>query len=187
MTVDKLGNTTSGPHAMVCSYHTPQPDRDSGARRIFDFIGFLLDAGWKVTFLASDGAAEEADNDRLRQRGVAVYDGVKDDVRVFVAAQQFDLALIAFWLNAERDVRDCREVSPATRVLVDSVRLALLVRIGAGFSQARQQIGRAIDEKHAARMIREIAAAADGVAGSRKGSEPDQRPHRRSAALPVCA
>ena len=41
--------------ALVVSYHTPQPDRDSGSRRVFHFLELLQEEGWEVTVLAADG------------------------------------------------------------------------------------------------------------------------------------
>ncbi len=32
--------------ALVVSYHVPQPDRDSGARRVFHMMELLLEDGW---------------------------------------------------------------------------------------------------------------------------------------------
>ena len=157
--------TAAGRRALVCSYHVPQPDRDSGARRIFHFLDFLQEAGWTVSFLASDGIGDPRDARALERRAIPVYDGYRDDVRALVTSERFTLALIAFWPNAERYLATIRESSPATRVLVDSVDLHLL-------REARQMLHRradglpsVLDGGYAARLSGELNtyAAADGV------------------------
>ena len=109
--------------ALVCSYHIVQPDRDSGARRVFHFLTFLEEAGWEVTFLASDGVGDFRDAKRLQQMGIAVYDSLKDRIEDLFFEKAFDLAVIAFWSNAERYVPLLRKLSPNTRIIVDSIDL----------------------------------------------------------------
>ena len=60
--------------ALICSYHPPQADRDSGSKRICDLLEILLADGWSVTFVASQGLGEARYARRLQQRGVAVLD-----------------------------------------------------------------------------------------------------------------
>jgi glycosyltransferase involved in cell wall biosynthesis len=161
-----MRRAVTGRRVLVCSYHVPQPDRDSGARRIFHFLEFLQEAGWTVSFLASDGAGDPRDVRALERRSIAVYDAYRDDVRALFANGRFDLALIAFWLNADRYLALIREVSPATRVIVDSVDLHLL-------REARQILHRrrddaaagGLDAAYATRLAGELNtyAAADGV------------------------
>ena len=61
--------------ALVVSYHTPQLDRDSGARRVFHLIELLQEMDWDVAVLAADGVGDLHDVRTLAQRGIAVYDG----------------------------------------------------------------------------------------------------------------
>jgi glycosyltransferase involved in cell wall biosynthesis len=152
--------------ALVCSYHVPQPNRDSGSRRLFDFIRFFREAGWDVVFLAADGIGDERDARVLRQRGVPVYDGSKIDLQGLFAAARFDLALLAFWVTAERYIPTIREVSPQTRILIDSVDLHFMREARRVFQAARSSsaVG-CLDPGQSWRMAREINAyaAADGV------------------------
>src|SRR5208282_2776390 len=55
-----------------------------------------------------------------------VHDGTTTPIENLLAAVRFDLALIAFWPNAERYLPVIRERSPATRVVVDSIDLHFL-------------------------------------------------------------
>jgi glycosyltransferase involved in cell wall biosynthesis len=152
--------------ALVCSYHTPQTDRDSGARRIFNLIEFLQQSGWDVNFIASDGVGDIRDVRALQQRAVAVYDGMYDDVEEIFASRRYDLAIFAFWLNAERYLPIIRKVSPSTPVIVDSIDLHFLREVRGVF---HQRVGRAgfklLGDGHGSRFIRELNtyAAADGV------------------------
>ena len=153
--------------ALVCSYHPPQPDRDSGSRRIWDLIGTLLGAGWRVMFVASQGIGEARYARRLQQRGVAVLDGAETPLEKILAAASFDLALFAFWPIAEFYTPVVRRVSPDTRVIVDSLDLHFL-------RDARRIFGGKgglLDAEYASQMRGEINAyaAADAVlAVSRK-------------------
>ena len=61
--------------ALVISYHTPQPDRDSGSRRAFHFLELLQETGWEVAVLAADGRGPAHEVRVLEQREIAVYDG----------------------------------------------------------------------------------------------------------------
>ena len=55
-------------HALVISYHAPQPDRDSGSRRVFHFLQLLQESGWEVVVYAADGAGAAHDVRRRHSR-----------------------------------------------------------------------------------------------------------------------
>lgn len=150
--------------ALVCSYHVAQADRDSGSRRIFDFLRFLVEAGWAVTYYAADGIGNHQDAQRLRQRGVPVYDGTMVDFANLVKACDFDLALVAFWGNGDRCLPILREISPRTHVIVDSVDVHFVREVRQTFQQG--SISESfLQDKHADRFVRELNtyAAADAV------------------------
>jgi len=119
--------------ALVASYYLPQPDRDSGGRRLHDLILFLLEAGWDVDFVALHGIDKHAEYAQsLRRQGVAVHDDSPSDgadgswVRndgfaELVGRVSFDLAILTFWPVAEFYMPLLRKLSPQTRVVVDSV------------------------------------------------------------------
>lgn len=152
--------------ALVSTYHVPQPDRDSGARRIYDFIRFLVEAGWSVTFYAADGVGDERDAMLLRRNGVPVYDHNQIEFSKLLAACDFDLAVLAFWVNAERLLPEIRQASPRTRVIVDSVDVHFVREARRVFQgMAASGFSGGLRDQHADRMVREINAyaAADGV------------------------
>ena len=106
----------------------PRFDRDSGSRRLLDFISFLQEAGCRVTFLS----AHEADSRHsryvrhLQQLGVPVFQLPVDPVEELVLESRFDIALLTFWPLAELVAPIFRKLSPATRIVVDSVDLHFL-------------------------------------------------------------
>ncbi len=145
--------------ALVCSYYAPQSDRDTGSRRVMSLIESLLEADWHVSFAAvhPDGGRYER---ALRQRGVAVHDGLAG-LDELLRVEQFDIAVLAFWPVAERCLPAIRRESPQTRVIVDSIDLHFL-------RYARQLLrkgGRTLDTEFANQMIGELCtyAAADAV------------------------
>jgi glycosyltransferase involved in cell wall biosynthesis len=144
--------------AILSSYEVPEPDRDSGARRLHHFLDFLLAEGWQVSFLAANGRSNERAVARLRRRGVSIHDGVREEPRAIFAGG-FDLALLAFWTSGARYTQTIRETSPRTRVIVDSVDLHFI-------REARQvEQGGMPDEEYEVRKAAELGAywAADAV------------------------
>lgn len=105
---------------LVCSYAPPQFDRDSGSRRLSQFMELLLEAGWSVSFL-SYGAGESRYADALRRRGVLVADLSYGNHEELISAGRFDVALLAYWPLAEHFLPLIRRCSPATRVVVDTI------------------------------------------------------------------
>jgi glycosyltransferase involved in cell wall biosynthesis len=149
--------------ALLVSYHAPQPDRDSGSRRVFHFLELFQECGWEATLFAADGAGAVYDVRSLQQRGVAVYDGYDTPIEDVLAGAEFDIALIAYWPNVERYLPRIRSVSPRTRVLVDSVDLHFVRE-----SRERLRPGapaRGLTEAHGSRFAAELNsyASADGV------------------------
>jgi glycosyltransferase involved in cell wall biosynthesis len=150
--------------ALVCAPRIPQPDRESGSRRIGDLIDFLRDAGWRITFVARETTGAEHYARHLQQRGVEVYqDCPLDQV---VAPNRFDLALLAFWDLAETHLPVVRRLAPQTRVVVDSVDLHFVRNARRLFLTSNGQAGSGlVDAPFAAALMRELNtyAAADAV------------------------
>lgn len=146
---------------LVCSPVMPAYDRESGSRRIFDLVEFFREAGWAVSF-----AAKSANNDEqryakiLQQRGVATYLDF-DRIEQVVTAGSFDLAILPFWNIAEQLIPTIRELSPTTRVIVDSIDLHFLRNARGIFLEP----SRALDPEYASKMAREVNAyaASDAV------------------------
>jgi Glycosyl transferases group 1 len=113
----------SSRRALVISPRLPEFDRESGLLRVSHMIDMLRSRGWEVTFgcLRTPTDPERYARD-LEQRGVEVHAPLRklDSIR---DVDGFDLAIIAFWHVAERFLPELREVSPSTRVVVDSVDL----------------------------------------------------------------
>jgi glycosyltransferase involved in cell wall biosynthesis len=109
--------------ALVCAPLMPEFDRESGSQRIFDSILFLREAGFDVTFVAENGHSSDRYRQMLHQLGVATYSGLNKDVNDLIAGRRFDVAIIAFWSLAESLLPRIHRLSPATRVVVDSIDL----------------------------------------------------------------
>jgi glycosyltransferase involved in cell wall biosynthesis len=156
---------TSKKQALVCSYHPVQPDRDSGARRVFQSVESLIERGWGVSFLTSDGLNDPADKEPLQQLGVTVYDARKDSVPTLFREQQFDLAVFAFWPNAERYLPLLRKLSRSTRIIVDSVDLHFLRETRKVFSSTGPHSGALLGDKFGPQITSELNtyASADAV------------------------
>ena len=150
--------------ALVVSYHTPQPDRDSGSRRVFHFLELLQEDGWDVAVLAADGTGPLHDVRTLRQRGIPVYDGYRASVEDIFREGAYALALIAYWPNAERYLARIRSLSPATRIIVDSVDLHF-VRESREMLRTATVRPRGLTDGHGSRFAAELNsyAGADGV------------------------
>jgi glycosyltransferase involved in cell wall biosynthesis len=117
----------SRPHALVTHIRMPAFDRDAGSQLVDHTIRFLLDGGWRVTFLAKEepDVAERRHADRLRLMGVPAYAGFGWAEKLLRAAS-FDLALISYWEPAATLVPLVRRLSPATRVVVNTIDLHFL-------------------------------------------------------------
>src|SRR4051794_4904264 len=81
---------------LIVSPRLPEFDRQSGERRNWHLVQFLREAGWSVTFIATQNAVEDRYHRMLRQSGVATYVGDRHLERV-VRSTRFDMALLAFW------------------------------------------------------------------------------------------
>lgn len=112
-------------HALVWAPTLPDHDRQAGSRRLYDFLCFLREDGWAVTFAAA-GGGEERYARELRALGIATHTNAEKEIGEIVRHRRFDLAILAFWHVAGAPLRALREHSPHTRVIVDSVDLHFL-------------------------------------------------------------
>jgi GT2 family glycosyltransferase len=161
--------------ALVVLPTMPELDRECGSRRAFHMIELLLEARWAVSVVVENATNGERYARALRQLGATVYAGpaTRDpgverlpDPSLLLAREPFDLALVAFWHVAERYVDRLRALSPATRLVVDSVDLHFLRQARGGFASARRELrGQPLDGRFGDEMRRELNAyaAADGV------------------------
>jgi glycosyltransferase involved in cell wall biosynthesis len=149
--------------ALVGNYNIPEPDRDSGSQRIIDHVDLLRDLGYEVTFVTTQPLREDRHLHALRQRGVATYHGTPEQMDVLLTATHFDLALLAFWPTAELFLPAIRELSPETRVIVDSVDLHFLRHARRIYGAAEG--GGLLDDRFGDQVISElnVYAASDAV------------------------
>ena len=143
-------------HALVISYHAPQPDRDSGSRRVFHFLQLLQESGWEVVVYAADGAGAAHDVRRLTQQGIPVYDGYAHSIDDVLGERAFKLVLIAYWPNAERYLPRIRSLSPGARVVLDSVDLHFLRESRAMLGSAVASPGRGLTDADGSRFAAEL-------------------------------
>lgn len=161
-----MKHTGSPRRVLVCAPLVPDFDRESGSRRIVDFVEFLQEEGYDVTFLAGKPGHDERYVGELQQRGVETYIGLDSRAERTIASRQFPLAVIAFWSLAESWMATIRRLSPTTRIVVDSLDLHF-VRNARKVFQHRGTAGHAamLGSEDAANIARELNtyAAADGV------------------------
>jgi glycosyltransferase involved in cell wall biosynthesis len=152
--------TAGARRVLLCAPRLPEFDRQSGSRRMFEFLRLLTDAGVEVTFLADTVEGQQRYAGLLRRRGVPVYTTAGSGWPGVIGAGRFDLVVVAFWHLAERLLPVLRAATPAARVVVDSVDLAFV----RSSRQARLHPGGDPGERQNNRR-RELAtyAAADAV------------------------
>jgi glycosyltransferase involved in cell wall biosynthesis len=107
-------------HALVSSIRLPTFDRDYGSQNVDLLVRFLLEDGWRVTFLAVDDDADRWHAHRLRQQGVATFVGL-DEATDVVTAGRFDLAVLAYWEPAAKLLPLLAEHSPDTRIVISTI------------------------------------------------------------------
>jgi O-antigen biosynthesis protein len=154
------------PRALVCAPRLPEFDRESGSRRTWDLISCLQDGGWAVSFLAERTDGDPRIARALQRRGIATYTGLEDRVVDLIAFGQFDLVLLAFWFVGERFLPLIHELSPESKVIVDSVDLHFLRASRRHFLEAtRDHRRKVLDGSYCELAIRELNAfgAADAV------------------------
>lgn len=152
--------------ALICAPSMPDFDRQGGSKRTFNFIEYLCEAGWAVSFVAEKGNNDDRYARILRQRGVATYCGFDSRVDQLVTAGRFDLALFAFWNIAEAFIPKFRSRSPSTRIMVDTIDLHFLRNARLHFRKpSNHQTAAGLDAGYGSEMMREMNAyaAADGV------------------------
>jgi len=158
---------------LICSYYMPQPDCDSYSRRLFHFVGFLREAGCRVTCVARNPRGVDAFASQLADRGVRVFVGPDEHVGRLLETEFFDWALLGFWNTAEPLIEPLRTASPATKIIVDSGDIHFLRHSRRILQEADGRLGM-LGEEFAWDTVREmnVYAAADAVfAVSRKEAD----------------
>ena len=145
--------------ALICAPLPPEHDRESGSRRIHHMIEHLREAGWTVAFACENAPAGSPHLQHLRDRGIPSYVGFGDATRDLIEVGSFDLVVFAFWYMADQYASLVRELSPRTRIVVDSIDLHWVRdarRIFAGLDPQRPSL----DERYGSEFVRELNAYA---------------------------
>jgi glycosyltransferase involved in cell wall biosynthesis len=151
---------------LVCAPLLPEYDRQGGSRRIFHLVQFACDMGWAVSFVAESGNRGDRYRKALQQMGVATYVGFGSRTDDLIRVGRFDIAICAFWYVAEKYMPRIRELSPATRVIVESIDLHFLRNMRRFLRVPGDTwASGALNDDFAAEMAREINtyAAADAA------------------------
>lgn len=152
--------------AIVCAPVLPEFDRESGSRRLLDWLLFLRDQGWQVSFACRSGQAAPRYVRILHQLGIATHTGITaEKTEQLFSLGRFNLAVCAFWYLAEEYLPVIRAVSPDTRVIVDSIDLHFMRKSREQFCPASAAARPGLDEGFGSEMVRELNAyaAADAV------------------------
>ena len=159
---------STGKRALVCAPLMPEFDREGGSRRTYDFILFLRDQGWSVTFVSrsSMGPADRYVK-VLEEAGVVALPMRGDNIDDLIRRGQFDLAILAFWHIADLYLPALRALSPRTKVIVDSIDLHFVRNAREAFVQPTDAslpglVGAGCGEEFAREL--NAYAAADAVA-----------------------
>ena len=160
--------------ALVYAPRMPEFDREAGSKRTFDLIRLLRETGWAVSFVAENAQGQERYFHTLRQLGVATYAGPGSnlagdeyigDFGRLLKAELFDLAIVAFWSCARKQIPAIRSFSPQTRIVVDSIDLHFLRQARRHLRKGPDAVARSVlDWDYAWDMIGELNTYAEADA-----------------------
>ncbi|MEO8215671.1 MAG: glycosyltransferase [Acidobacteriota bacterium] len=159
---------------LVINHTVPEYDRESGSKRLFDILGFLVEDGWAVSFMAGWVPGGERYVRELQQMGIATFEkgflplndpAYEHEAHRLIVNGCFDAALICFWHIAEHWTPLIRTVSPRTRIIVDSVDLHFLRTVRSALRPDKSEGTRELlaDDGAAFRQELNAYAAADRV------------------------
>ena len=123
------------PHILIVDPLLPLHDRASGSLRLLRIILLLRALKWDVTYIARNGAGQEAYKEQLEGIGVKVYATDPErlaeaghlhlaepvDLERILAERPCQVAWLSFYYIAEQYLPLVRQFSPGTQVLVDTV------------------------------------------------------------------
>src|SRR6476661_8983472 len=111
---------------LIASPEIPEPERQSGSRKLFQQITLLRDLGADVTVVCEN---DRGPHDRLllEQSGVPVFPFT--ELPRLLSSVHFDIALVAFWSFAEQCIPMIRERAPWTAIMIDSIDLHFVRRV----------------------------------------------------------
>lgn len=118
------GRRDCRPRVLVCDYHVPARDRDSGSLRMTWIIRLLVKAGCGVSLLPMNGLPSQPYTSEFQRLGVEVLYGTRDLERLLRArAGVYDVAILSRPEVAHRLLDSIRATSPRTFVVYDTVDL----------------------------------------------------------------
>ena len=99
---------------LIIDHYVPEPDRDSGSRRMVELIAILTDMGFGVVFLPDNGARSEPYTRDLQEAEVAVlYGGLPLKAILSEIASAIRLAVVCRVTVAWRYIPMLRAILPA--------------------------------------------------------------------------
>jgi glycosyltransferase involved in cell wall biosynthesis len=151
-------------NVLICAPRAVGPDRESGAKRLYDLILFFLEREFGVTFVARSRNSHLADIQRLTQLEIPFYDGIEESLPRLLPRISFDLALLSSWLVAERSIPIISSLSPHTRIVIDTIDLHFLRKSRQHWCETAGS-PQPLNDEFASTMLRELNtyAAADAV------------------------
>lgn len=117
-------SSSNGQKVLLIAPVLPEHDRESGSRRIWHLIKILINLGYGITYATEKFDRENRYVRQLLQLGIVVES--LDTLPQLLKESKFHFAIIAFWNLAQSVIPLVRELSPDTRLIVDSVDLHFL-------------------------------------------------------------
>src|SRR5262249_40174105 len=136
----RAANRAPGNRIFVADLLLPAYNRASGARRMFELLRLMAEAGHAVTFVAADNSDDPRFVDELRRLGIETHAGDPErahllgrtidapplDLGRLLAETDPDLAFLCLWYVAERYLEHVRRHAPRARVTGDAVAVPVL-------------------------------------------------------------
>jgi len=148
-----------GPWVLVVDGRAPQPDRDSGSLRLLNLMRAMVSAGYRVAFIADEGAIDSASVARLSLQGILVPApaGIGSALG-WLGAHRGTLAaaIVCRHHAAGHWLPMLRRIAPRARLVFDTVDLHYLRES----REAELQGDRGLARRAAATRNRETALAA---------------------------
>ncbi|GIK63471.1 MAG: hypothetical protein BroJett018_12650 [Chloroflexota bacterium] len=159
-----VGSRTGTRRVLICAPLMPEFDRESGSRRFAHFVDMFQALGWSVTLLIQNPNHGERYIHLLRQRGVAVFGGYPHftNPEMLLENGHFDLVMGVFWEFGEYLLKFVEKLSPAPKLVVDTVDLHFVRNVRGAFVEG-EDIG--LDSDQGENIVRElnVYGQADGV------------------------
>jgi len=135
-----LPKTFQRGNILIIDPFLPMFDRASGSLRLFEIMKALIRMGFRLTYIARDGANAGTYVPLLQDMGVEVYPGdpsaLQDlgleiiapylDLEKILKSKSFDYVILSFWHIAEYYLPMIRLHSPQSHVIIDTVDIHFL-------------------------------------------------------------